>query len=217
MKVIIIGANGKVGKRVLKQMADSDNYEPTAFIRKEEQKAYFTSIQVPVIVASLESSEEIIAEAIKGFDAVVFCAGSGGSTGYDKTIEIDLYGAIKVINAATISGTDRFIMVGAAFSDQPSYWKDGMKPYYIAKHLADKELIRSGLNYTILRPVLLTEDAEAGKIMLQSDPNLLNDKISREAVAETIINILPNADTYGKILEMSEGPLEIERAVKQFV
>ncbi|WP_370687429.1 SDR family oxidoreductase [Fulvivirga maritima] len=199
------------------QMSEAEGFEPTAFIRKEEQKDYFDSINVPSIVESLESTEETISGAIKGFDAVVFSAGSGGSTGYDKTIEIDLYGAVKSINAAKTNGIKRFVMVGAAFSDVPAYWSDTMKPYYIAKQLADKELIRSGLDYTILRPVKLTDEDEPGKITIESDPYQLNKEIPRSAVAKTVLTVLPDESSYGKILEMSEGNKEIETAIKEFV
>ncbi|UII25729.1 SDR family oxidoreductase [Fulvivirga maritima] len=198
-------------------MSEAEGFEPTAFIRKEEQKDYFDSINVPSIVESLESTEETISGAIKGFDAVVFSAGSGGSTGYDKTIEIDLYGAVKSINAAKTNGIKRFVMVGAAFSDVPAYWSDTMKPYYIAKQLADKELIRSGLDYTILRPVKLTDEDEPGKITIESDPYQLNKEIPRSAVAKTVLTVLPDESSYGKILEMSEGNKEIETAIKEFV
>lgn len=215
MKVVIIGANGKIGKLVAQKLSASEKYEPTALIRKEEQKPYFDSIDVPVIVESIESPEEKIAEAIKGFDAVVFSAGSGAKTGYDKTVEVDLYGAIKAIHASKQNHIKRFIMVGAAFSDEPSFWSGAMRPYYIAKHLADQELSRSGLDYTILRPVRLTDEEEAGKITIQADPNQLDKEIPRVAVAETILQILDAPSTYGKILEMSEGSLEIEEALQK--
>ena len=216
MKVLIIGANGKVGRRVARRMSDSQDFKPTAFIRKQEQRPYFDSIDVPVIVEDLESPEEKLAKAIRGFDAVVFSAGSGASTGYDKTIEIDLYGAVKSINAAKKNGVGRFVMVSAAYSDIPSHWSDKMKPYYIAKRLADRELRRSGLDYTILRPVRLTDEEEAGKIMTGSDPGQLEKEIPREAVAEAILHVLRNDSTIGEIIKMSKGSQEIEDAVKQF-
>ncbi|WP_338731328.1 SDR family oxidoreductase [Mangrovimonas cancribranchiae] len=216
MKVIIIGANGKVGRRIAEKMSQSEHFEPTAFIRKVEQKIFFDSINVPVIIESLENTQDAIAESIKGFDAVVFSAGSGGATGYDKTIEIDLYGAIKAIHATAQSNIKRFIMVGAAFSDEPSYWtQPGMKPYYIAKHLADAELKRSRLDYTILRPVRLTDNEEVGKVKMVSDPYLLKKLIPRAAVAETVLQILDNSSTFGKVIEMSEGPSCINDAIKQ--
>ncbi|SDR01974.1 SDR family oxidoreductase [Flagellimonas zhangzhouensis] len=218
MKVIIIGANGKVGRLIAQKMSTSHDFEPTALIRKEEQKEYFDSIGVPSIVESIESQQETIAKAIKGFDAVIFSAGSGGATGADKTIEVDLFGAVKSIEAAKANGISRFVMVGAALSDNPESWQPAsMKPYYIAKHLADKELKRSGLDYTILRPVLLTDDEKAGKIRIESDPNLLNNEIPRAAVAETILEVLPNEKTFGKVMEMSAGNLEIKEAIAQFV
>ena len=217
MKVVIIGANGKVGRLIAQKMSASNEFEPTALIRKEEQKAYFDSIGVPAIVESVESPEEVIAEAIKGFDAVVFSAGSGGATGADKTIEVDLFGAVKSIEAAKANGISRFVMVGAALSDDPSAWSSKMKPYYIAKHLADKELKRSGLDYTILRPVLLTDNDKAGTITITSNPDSLNKQIPRQAVAETVLSVLPNAATHQKVMEMSEGPLEINQAINKFL
>lgn len=217
MKVVIIGANGKVGRLIAKKMSETKEFEPTALIRKEAQRSYFETIGVPVIVESIESSREKISQAIKGFDAVVFSAGSGGATGADKTMEVDLFGAIKTIEAARSNNISRFVMIGAALSDDPESWKPAsMKPYYIAKHLADKELKRSGLNYTILRPVLLTDDKQAGKIMIQNDPHLLNNEIPRVAVAETVLRVLPDKNTHGRVMEMSKGDLEIEAAVQQF-
>lgn len=217
MKVVIIGANGTVGRLIAQKMSASNEFEPTALIRKEEQKAYFDSIDVPAIVESIESPKEVIAEAIKGFDAVVFSAGSGGATGADKTMEVDLFGAVKTIEAAKTNHISRFVMVGAALSDEPSAWSSKMKPYYIAKHLADKELKRSGLDYTILRPVLLTDDDKAGTIAIKSNPDSLNKQIPRQAVAETVLRVLPNAATHQKVMEMSEGPLEIDKAINQFL
>jgi NAD(P)H-dependent flavin oxidoreductase YrpB (nitropropane dioxygenase family) len=45
-------------------------------------------------VADLEGDFE---NAYQGIDAVIFAAGSGGHTGADKTILIDLWGAIKAM------------------------------------------------------------------------------------------------------------------------
>ena len=217
MKVIIIGANGKVGRLITQQMKASAHFEPTAFIRKEAQKSYFENLGVATVVDSLENSEEHLQEVLKGYDAVVFTAGSGASTGYDKTIEIDLYAAIKIINASKKNHVKRFVMIGAAFSDQPSYWtKQNMKPYYIAKHLADKELVKSGLDYTILRPVRLTDDENAGTIQITSNPNELNDVIPRKAVAQVVISSLKNSKTVNKIMEMSEGEFGVEQAINDF-
>lgn len=217
MKVIIVGANGKIGRILAQKMSVSKDYHPIAFIRKEEQKGYFEDLGIETIVESLESSEDAIANAIKGVDAIVFTAGSGGKTGADKTIEIDLYGAIKVINAAKKQAIHRFVMVSAAFSDRPEHWSPAnMKPYYIAKHLADETLKVSGLNYTIIRPVLLTDDENIGRLKLTTNPDSLEKKVPRAAVANVIIKVLPEVATYGNVLEMSEGNFNLSEALEVF-
>jgi len=215
MKVLIIGANGRIGRQITQKLSKTDGFEPTAFIRKEEQKSYFYSINVPSVVNSLQNSTEEIGKDMKGFDAVVFTAGSGGSTGYDKTMEIDLYGAVKSIEAAKANKADRFVMISAAYSDEPQFWdKAEMKPYYIAKHLADKELTHSGLDYTILRPVRLTDDENEGQIQISTNPKDLNEEIPRKAVAETVVEVLKNNKTIGKKLELSSGTNTIHDAVQ---
>lgn len=214
MKTLIIGAHGKIGQFISEKMSQSDKFKPTAFIRKEEQKSVFEKMGVPTIVESLENTTEEIAESIKGFDAVIFTAGSGGNTGHDKTLEIDLDGAVKTMNAAKQNNIKRFVIVSAALSDVPEKWEEtGIKPYYIAKHYADNELKRSGLDYTIIRPVMLTDDNGTGEITAKPTPEGLNKKIAREDVAETIIAALDNDNTVGKIIEISQGETKIEEAV----
>ncbi len=216
MKVLIIGANGKIGRILSEKLSKSAKYQPTAFIRKEEQRAYFETLEVPAIIGSLENSEEELGKVIKDFDAIVFTAGSGGKTGYDKTLEIDLDGAVKVIHAAQNNQVKRFIMVSAAHANDRSFWEQSrIKPYYIAKHYADKALVESELDYTILRPVRLTDDPKVGTVKMTTDPNQLESEIPRAAVAETIMKILENETIYGKTIEMSRGEFSIEEALKR--
>lgn len=215
MKTLIIGAHGKIGQLVSEKMSQSNEFEPTAFIRKEEQKSVFEKMGVPTVVESLENTTEEIAKSMKGYDAVVFTAGSGGKTGHDKTLEIDLDGAVKTMNAAKQNNIKRFVIVSAALSDVPEKWGDteGMKPYYIAKHYADNELKRSGLDYTIIRPVKLTDDEGTGKITAKPTPEGLKEEVTRADVASTILYVLSNNKAVDKVVEISEGDTAIEEAV----
>ena len=217
MEVLVIGANGKIGRMVCDKLKHSEQHNPTAFIRKEEQRAYFEDQGIPVEVESLENSPEALEEVIKKYEAVVFTAGSGAKTGPGKTMEIDLDGAIKTIEAAQKHRVNRYVMVSASHSDDRSSWgdSDGMKPYYIAKHYADAALKRSRLNYTILRPVQLTDADTAGRVTMTEDPGEAGNQIPRQAVAETILQLLDNEKTYGKTIEMSSGGEEIPVAIQK--
>lgn len=214
MKVLIIGAHGKIGRIVAQKMKDSAQFNPTTFIRKEEQKAFFDAMEVPVKVASLESGVDEIANTMNGFDAVVFTAGSGGKTGFDKTLEIDLDGAVKSMIAAEQAGVKRFVMVSAYLADERSRWDaSGIKPYYIAKHFADKELKQSSLDYTILRPVRLTDEEGTGKVTINAIPEKIQKTIPREDVATTILEVLSHPETIRKIMVMSTGDTPVGEAI----
>lgn len=212
-KVLIIGANGKVGKHITKKMKEADDFTPTALIRKEEQKSHFDNLGVESKIVSLEDSVDKLKEAVAGQDAVVFTAGSGGSTGSDKTLTVDLDGAVKTMEAARYAGVNRYVMVSAMMADDREIWDkiEGMKPYYIAKHYADRLLKSSGLNYTILRPGLLLDEEGTGKIDIE-DPTSKKG-VPREDVATTVLASLRNDNSINKIFEFNTGDTEIETVV----
>ena len=214
MNVLIIGAHGKIGKIVAEKMKVSPHFNPTALIRKKEQLVFFNAMQVPAKVASLEGSVDEIAITMEGADAIVFTAGSGGKTGYDKTLEIDLDGAVKSMIAAEQVGVSRFVMVSAYLAGDRSDWDaSGIKPYYIAKHFADRELQRSSLDYTILRPVRLTDEEGIGKVTIETMPGALKKTIPREEVATVILEVLDHPETIGKVMVMSTGVTPIKEAI----
>ena len=211
MKVLVIGAHGKIGKLTIQKLRNTEGFSPVAFLRKQEQVKEFDAMGVTSIVGNLEEDVEKLAISFEDVDAIVFTAGSGGNTGFDKTLAIDLDGAVKAIEAAEKVGIKRFVMISASHSDDRAFWeKSGMKPYYIAKHYADRFLKESDLNYTILRPVRLTDDKGTGKLIASGNPEEVGPEIPREDVAAVVVSVLNNRNTYGQTIELSSGNTPIE-------
>ncbi|MGE7365059.1 SDR family oxidoreductase [Desemzia incerta] len=218
MKVLVVGANGKIGKQLVNLLNESETHSVRAFVRKEEQAKELESNGIETHLGDLEGSVSDLEEAVKGTDAVVFTAGSGGSTGADKTLLIDLDGAVKVIEAAKNVGVDRFLMVSAFGADQREKWNEEIKSYYVAKYYADKELMQSGLNYTIVRPGGLTDDASKGKVVVSDNMQLADSDdwtIPREDVAKVVFESLDNEKTYYKAFDLVSGEQSIEEALDQ--
>ncbi|MDZ7834077.1 MAG: NAD(P)H-binding protein [Alkalibacterium sp.] len=117
MNVLIVGANGQIGQHLVDELKNEGKHTPIAFVRKEEQVEKFKEQGVEARLGNLEDSVAEIKARMDGIDAVVFTAGSGGSTGYDKTLLIDLDGAVKVIEATKAAGINRFVMVSAFGAD----------------------------------------------------------------------------------------------------
>ncbi|HSO57083.1 MAG TPA: NAD(P)H-binding protein, partial [Paenisporosarcina sp.] len=107
MKVFVVGATGQIGKHLIDLLQNSEHHTVRAMVRKKEQAEELKSQGIDVAVASLEGSVTDIAEAANGCDAIVFTAGSGGHTGLDKTMLIDLDGAGKTVEAAEQAGIKR--------------------------------------------------------------------------------------------------------------
>ncbi len=205
-------------KRTDRTASDRDvskdgTHTPRAMVRKQEQKEALQAAGTEAVLADLEGSPEDIAKAAEGCDAIVFTAGSGGSTGYDKTLLIDLDGAAKAIEAAKIAGIKRFIMVSALQAHNRGNWNEALKPYYAAKHYADKILEASGLTYTIIRPGGLLNDPGTGNIKAATD--LERGSISRDDVAKTVIASLDEPNTYEKAFDLTAGDTPVSEALKQ--
>lgn len=208
-KILVFGANGKVGRILTQKLKDAPRFTPTAAIRKEEQIDFFRKMGVDYRIVSLEDSVDQLAAVIKGMDAVVFTAGSGGKTGYDMTLAIDLDGAVKTMEAAEKTGVKRFVMVSAAHADDRSKWKaSGINPYYIAKHYADRVLRSSGLDFTILRPGLLLDEPGSGKITTERPE--AQKSVPREDVASLIVEVLDHHNTVGKTITFNQGDTSIK-------
>ncbi|WP_435002750.1 SDR family oxidoreductase [Bacillus atrophaeus] len=212
MKVFLIGANGQIGQRLVGQFQQNGAHTVRAMVRKPEQKEALQASGTEAVIANLEGSPEEIAAAAKGCDAIVFTAGSGGSTGHDKTLLIDLDGAAKAIEAAEIAGIKRFIMISALQAHNRENWNESLKPYYAAKHYADKILEASGLTYTIIRPGGLLNETGTGLVSAAADVE--RGSISRDDVAAAVIASLDESNTENQAFDLTAGETPIAKALK---
>jgi uncharacterized protein YbjT (DUF2867 family) len=213
MNVAVVGANGQIGKHLIKLLQNSKDHTPRAIVRKEEQAKTFQDERIESSLVDLEGTVHQIAEGLNGVDAVVFTAGSGGHTGSDKTLLVDLDGAVKTMEAARQTGIERFIIVSALQAHHRENWNESLKPYYAAKHFADKALEQSGLTYTIIRPGGLLNEEGTGKVAAAE--NLSRGTIPREDVAKTIFASLTEEHTYNRGFDLISGNDPIEQAVKR--
>ncbi|SFB96932.1 NAD(P)H-binding [Alkalibacterium subtropicum] len=214
MNVLIVGANGQIGQHLVDELKNEGKHTPVAFVRKEEQVEKFKEQGVEARLGNLEDSVDEIKECMADIDAVVFAAGSGGSTGYDKTLLIDLDGAVKVIEATKAAGINRFVMVSAFGADNRDRWNDELKPYYVAKHFADMWLMDSSLNYTVVRPGMLENKESIGKVRVD-DVILDSDvfTIPRIDVAKVLAASLENENTYHKSFDLVTGDKAVDDAL----
>jgi len=214
--VLVFGANGQIGRHLVEQLKESDDYNPVAFVRKEEQVKHFEDKDVEARLGNLEDLVDDIKDKMNDIDSVVFTAGSGGSTGPDQTLMIDLDGAIKTMDASVSLGINRYIIVSAIGADEPAFWKERSNDYYyVAKHYADRYLGKSGLDYTILRPGMLTNVEGTGEIKVFENEELETREIPRPDVAQVIVQSLGNDNAMNKAFDFVGGDTKISDALNK--
>ncbi len=203
--VLVAGANGTTGRIIIDLLKGSANYNPIAMVRKQEEKDRFEKENVSTVLADLEKD---ISHAVKNVDKVIFAAGSGGK----NVIGVDQEGAKKLTDAAKRAGAGKFVMLSSMGADNPSVSED-LQDYLKAKYNADEYLKSSGLNYSIVRPGSLTNEASTGKIKLDKKLEKQGE-ISRADVARTLVEVLEDGVKKNQVFEILAGETPIENAVR---
>jgi uncharacterized protein YbjT (DUF2867 family) len=212
MKVLIVGANGKVGTLLSGKFWGANDFSPVALIRDSRQQTKFTGIGVPAITGDLESG---VSEFLPGLDAVIFTAGSGSKTGPDKTTDVDQNAAIRLMDDCEKQSVRRFIMVSAIGAD-PNSESDRIQHYLRAKGVADARLRSSQLDYTILAPGTLIDEKGTGRIQA-SEKLPHHGFLPREDLATAILETLRNHLTIGKTIQLVSGSEKIKAALAAVV
>lgn len=210
MQVAVIGANGGIGRTLLPRLVDA-GHDPIGVVREQSQ---FDTVRDCGGEPRLGDLEGEFAPALQDADAVVFAAGSGGDTGWDKTLLIDLWGARRSIDACVERGIDRFVMISADKAGQPMAEPEAIRPYQVAKRCADDYLGQSPLNGTILRPTSLTDTEATGQISTAFEyRDEGRAEIPRADVAQTVVACLANQETIGQTIRLFGGDTPIENAI----
>jgi uncharacterized protein YbjT (DUF2867 family) len=104
-------------------------------------------------------------------------------------------------------------MLSAMGASDPENGSEAMQPYLFAKARADERLESSDLNYTIIRPGSLTNEAATGRIDAAESLGRRGE-IPREDVARTFAAALDAENTYRKKFEILSGDTPIPEALK---
>ncbi|MBZ5875375.1 SDR family oxidoreductase [Chromohalobacter israelensis] len=209
MKTLVIGANGQIGRQFC-ELAHQAGVPIRAMIRDTAQQAWFQARGIETVLADLEGN---FRKAFYGCDQVVFAAGSGPHTGPDKTLMIDLHGALSAIDLAATLGIGRFIMVSAMRADRVLEAPAKLRPYMAAKHAADAHLRASRVPHVILKPGRLTDEAATRRVTTDvagADDN----RISRANVAHVLLEVVRRHDLRQREFSLLDGDTDIAEALR---
>jgi nucleoside-diphosphate-sugar epimerase len=215
MRVVVAGGHGKIAlilERLLAERGDS----PAGLIRNPEQIDDLHRVGADALVVDLErASVDDVAHHVTGADAVVFAAGAGPGSGIPRKATVDRDAAILLADAAEVAGVGRYLMISAmgADGDAAGSGRDEVFAAYLrAKAAADDALrARTGLDWTIVRPGLLTDEAATGQVRMAESTG--RGSIPRADVAAVLVELLNAPASAGTTVELISGDTPIADAV----
>ena len=212
MRVAIAGGHGQIALRLAKVLAQRAD-DVVAMIRNPNHAEDVRQAGAEPVVVDLErASEDDVARAISGSDAVVFAAGAGPGSGPQRKETMDYGGAVKLIAAAKQAGVGRYVIVSSMGADPDAPGEDTFSVYLRAKGRADDAVRASGLDATVVRPGGLTNSAGTGRVNLgESVPR---GQVTRDDVAAVLAAVLHSPNTIGRTVDLIGGDTPVAEAVE---
>ncbi|PZF87426.1 NAD(P)H-binding protein [Micromonospora deserti] len=213
MRVVIAGGHGKIARLLERELAGrGDN--AVGLIRNPDHAAALTAAGAHPVVADLERvGVADLAGHVGGADAVVFAAGAGAGSGAARKDTVDRAAAVLLADAAELAGVRRYLLVSSLGVDRPPApgTDEVWAAYLRAKKAAEDDLTGRDLDWTVLRPGRLTDDAPTGRITL--DRQVTRGAVTRADVARVLVALLHEPRTAGLVLELVGGNTPITDAV----
>ncbi|WP_394287762.1 NAD(P)H-binding protein [Corynebacterium variabile] len=205
--IVIIGGHGRVALLTIPLLV-ADGNTVTAVVRNRAHIDDVEDAGAAGLVADVETmSTDDLADLLQPFDTVVWSAGAGGGDP-ERTRAVDENAAVRTMNAAEESDTERFIMVSWAGSyDDHGIPADNPFHYYAdAKARADDHLRHSALDWTILGPSSLTDGDSDGIALIPEDRGRTEaTSVPRQAVASAIAAAVACPRSAGHTLRFNKG------------
>lgn len=209
MKIFVAGASGRVGTALVDDLVQAGHQ---VIAGSRHPQAFNGQDAVTPVKLDLHAAVNDLANTVGQVDAIYFTAGSRGK----DLLQTDAFGAVKLMKVAAQNHIKRFVMLSSLFALEPEKWAktpglDDIADYNIAKFFADNYLVHdSQLDYTILQPTALTEEAATGKITID------NGKVGQIPildVAQTLADVLKYPHTIGQVIKLRAGSTPIETAL----
>lgn len=214
MRVVIAGGHGKIALRLTRLLADRGD-TVVGIVRNPDHIDDVKQVGGDAVVLDLEDTGvDDVATVLDGADAVVFAAGAGPGSGATRKDTVDRGASVLLADAAEQAQVRRFLQVSAIGLDRaedPDV-DEVFAAYLRAKDAADQDVMaRDGLDWTILRPGLLTDDPGTGKVNLAE--HVGGGVVTRDDVAAVLGALLDRPGTAGRVYELVGGDTPVEEAL----
>ena len=214
-RVFFIGATGGVGHRLHPQLI-AQGHEVTALHRKPEQADSLRQQGAKPVEGDMMSLTRNDYKALlQDQEIIIFSAGAAGS-GKDRTSKIDGATPALLTELAEEIGIQRFYLVSVfPEAGRTKGLGEGFEHYMQVKKAADARLVKSSLDWVILRPGTLLDEDGDDKVSL--DYALPYGSVKRGNVANTLAALIAKPTLRRQIIELTDGDELLSEAIERLI
>ena len=201
--ILIAGATGGIGQQLVGKLTAQD-VDVRALVRDLAQAQKLFSPQDCLQLVEGSTSQTVtLPNAIVGVRAIICTIGARAPAGENSPEKVDYEGVRNLIMAARNASVGRFILVSSLGVTHPEHPLNNFGRILDWKLKGENVLRTSGLNYTIIRPGGLTDEAggKTGLRLAQGD-TLGGGRISRSDVAAVCLAALDDIASFYTTFEV---------------
>jgi NADH dehydrogenase len=213
--ILITGATGYIGQHLVTRLI-AQGVRPRCLVRDIQKASSMFPANTVELVQGATTAPATLAAAVEGMDTIVhaaFMTADKKESPGNHYAETNVHGTANVIDAAKKAGVKRIIEISGLGTkpDKPGSYMQG-------RYLAEQIVIKSGLDWTIIRPsVLFGKDAPFVKgltDLLRTSPvvpligggKTLFQPIFVDDVVSVIIKVLDEPERTSKQIYTIGGP-----------
>lgn len=185
--MILIGAHGGTSKEIAPRLLAQDDVKLTLFLRRASRMQDMRSDRVNVVEGDATRLADLTS-AIRGHEIVISTMG-----GVDLAVK-----TANIVKAMKEVGVHRIIVIsaGGIYDELPeafNAWDKRMVGQYRASNLKTAEVSeQSGLSYTVLRPVWLTDKPTDEFQLTHKGENYRGTETSRASLGRFVAQLVRN-------------------------
>ncbi|MGP1373830.1 MAG: SDR family oxidoreductase [Almyronema sp.] len=200
MKVLVAGATGETGRRIVQTLSDRQ-IAVKALVRDADKARQILPTGVEVAIGDV-LKPETLRSALADCTAIISATGASPSLDPTGPYKVDYEGTKNLIDSGKAQGIERFVMVSSLCTSKFFHPLNLFWLILYWKKQAEEYLQQSGLAYTIVRPGGLRNENDERPLVMEGADSLFEGNIPRQKVAEVCVEALFQPEASHKIVEI---------------
>lgn len=204
MPVLVVGATGQTGKRIVQELVEQ-KIPVRALVRDVNKAKEVLPQDTELFVGDVLKTDTLTA-AMTDCNQLICATGATPSFDFTQPYKVDYQGTKNLVNVARKNNIEQFVIVSSLCV---SKFFHPLNLFWLVlwwKKQAENYLQKSCLTYTIVRPGGLKNEDNTDKIVMSSADTLFEGSIPRQKVAQVCVAALSQPEAKNKIVEIIAKP-----------